>query len=55
MDDEYSQDDEEQTTDLCEWCGQREADTERLVPGFGFLRLCSECALRLLASIIDDG
>ena len=38
---------------MCEWCGKREAEEERLVLWLGHLALCENCALLLLSSIID--
>ncbi len=55
LDDELPESIEGMGADQCDWCGEREVDAERLVPGFGLLRLCRECTLLLLSSITDAG
>ena len=55
LDDNFFEDTEEKAADLCEWCGEREAEKERFVPGSGYLRLCSKCAFLFFAFFMDDG
>lgn len=53
----YDDDDgaEEINGDLCEWCHARKVEEQRMVIGLGFLRLCKECSLLLLSSLMDAG
>jgi hypothetical protein len=53
--DEDHQKEVERSGHVCDWCHSREAEEEHLVFGLGRLNLCEECAMMLLASIVDSG
>jgi hypothetical protein len=53
--DEDDEKEEEKNSHLCDWCHNREAQEEHLVFGLGRLSLCEECAMMLLAPIMDSG
>jgi hypothetical protein len=53
--DEEDEKEKERSGHPCDWCHSREAEEEHLVFGLGRLRLCEECAMMLLASIMDSG
>jgi hypothetical protein len=53
--DEEDEKQEERTGHLCDWCHDREAEEDHMIFGLGRLRLCEECAMMLLASIMDSG